>query len=321
MLAGGALSGCATTAPMPVGFTDTLQPRGPYRLAPVHVSEDRVIRVVAGLRPYRPGGFVVRAERFGAKTLVHNYGHGGGGITLSWGTSHLAVDAGFGGPDREYAVLGCGAVGLATARLIQRRGGRVTIYAKALPPETTSNIAGGQWWPASVYAESVATPAFMTQFVQAARLSYGHYQPLVGARYGVRWTRNYYIGRDSVAGAVGVLADLAPEARVLAAGEHPFGATSVVQVDGMQVEPAIYLQAMLDDVLAAGGKVVVRDFARARGCSETAGGGGVQLHWPGGSRPVRRHRAGAGEGATSGAASPAGGDLQPAGRQVVHVPA
>ena len=80
---------------------------------------------------------MVRAETFGAKTLVHNYGHGGGGITLSWGTSHLAVDEGFAGPDRDYAVLGCGAVGLATARLIQRRGGRVTIYAKALPPDTT----------------------------------------------------------------------------------------------------------------------------------------------------------------------------------------
>ena len=146
LLAGGALSGCATTtgAPASQALTDPLAPRGPLRLAPVHVSEDRVIRAVAGLRPFRPGGFVVRAEKLGDKLVVHNYGHGGGGITLSWGTSHLAVDEGFAGPERDYAVLGCGAVGLATARLIQRRGGRVTIYAKALPPDTTSNIAGGR---------------------------------------------------------------------------------------------------------------------------------------------------------------------------------
>jgi glycine/D-amino acid oxidase-like deaminating enzyme len=60
--------------------------------APVRVARDRVIREVVGLRPYRPSGFVVDAERLGHKLLVHNYGHGGGGVTLSWGTASLAVD-------------------------------------------------------------------------------------------------------------------------------------------------------------------------------------------------------------------------------------
>src|ERR1700730_5723201 len=60
--------------------------------APVKVSRDRIIREVVGLRPYRPEGFVVEAERVGQKLLVHNYGHGGAGITLSWGTASLALD-------------------------------------------------------------------------------------------------------------------------------------------------------------------------------------------------------------------------------------
>ena len=34
---------------------------------------------------------MLRAEKLDAKLLVHNYGHGGGGMTLSWGTSDLAV--------------------------------------------------------------------------------------------------------------------------------------------------------------------------------------------------------------------------------------
>src|SRR5438045_8105444 len=59
--------------------------------APVKVSRDRIIREVVGLRPYRSEGFVVDAERVGEKLLVHNYGHGGAGITLSWGTASLAV--------------------------------------------------------------------------------------------------------------------------------------------------------------------------------------------------------------------------------------
>ena len=53
--------------------------------APVRASADRVIRTVSGLRPYRPSGFVVRSERIGNKTVVHNYGHGGAGVTISWG--------------------------------------------------------------------------------------------------------------------------------------------------------------------------------------------------------------------------------------------
>src|SRR2546430_9903070 len=106
--------------------------------APVKVSRDRLIREVVGLRPYRAEGFVVDAERIGHKLLVHNYGHGGAGITLSWGTASLAADLA-----REYlgartpssalsaksdrshphhfAVLGCGVSGLSTARVLQRR--------------------------------------------------------------------------------------------------------------------------------------------------------------------------------------------------------
>src|SRR5215472_13258969 len=124
-------------------------------LAPVLVSADREIRTVVGLRPHRPSGFVVRAEKLGEKLVIHNYGHGGGGITLSWGTSELAVellpgDTSLGTP-ADVAVIGCGAVGLATARLLQDRGLRVTIYASELPPNTTSNIAGGQWHPFAVF--------------------------------------------------------------------------------------------------------------------------------------------------------------------------
>ncbi len=60
------------------------------RLRPVTIAPERVIRTIVGLRPFRPSGFVVRADKADEKTIVHNYGHGGAGITLSWGTAHLA---------------------------------------------------------------------------------------------------------------------------------------------------------------------------------------------------------------------------------------
>src|SRR5437764_11381754 len=82
------LAGCASRTRL----SAPLQPAGESLvLAPVAVEENRIIRRVVGLRPFRPGGFVVRAEPLGDK-LVHNYGHGGGGVTLSWGTAELAAE-------------------------------------------------------------------------------------------------------------------------------------------------------------------------------------------------------------------------------------
>ncbi len=58
----------------------------------VKISWDRVIRTTIGLRPHRPGGFVLKADKLDAKTLIHNYGHGGAGMSLSWGTASMAAD-------------------------------------------------------------------------------------------------------------------------------------------------------------------------------------------------------------------------------------
>jgi len=239
------------------------------RFAPVNVSNDRVIRTVVGLRPYRRSGFVVRAENIDGKTIVHNYGHGGGGVTLSWGTAHLAVELALPASAKRIAVLGAGAVGLATARLLQEHGIEVTIYTKSLPPETTSNIAGAQWFPYFVFSRDAATPAFLAQFVEAARFSYRRYQLMVGDYYGIRWLPNYMMNREPF-GEGGLhskrspIADLIPELRDLTKDEHPFPFPYVRQFDTMFIEPARYLEAMLREFRIAGGTVVVAEFHDVR---------------------------------------------------------
>ena len=55
------------------------------------VSQNAVIRVIVGHRPYRYTGFRVEREEINGKRLIHNYGHGGGGLSLGWGSSALAV--------------------------------------------------------------------------------------------------------------------------------------------------------------------------------------------------------------------------------------
>src|ERR1700704_6591347 len=130
LAAGGGLLGCVKR---PVGAAIAGGSAGESavdacHLPRVRVSPEREIRTVVGLRPFRPSGFRVAKEMVGETAVVHNYGHGGGGITLSWGTSKLAVDLGLPGRVGPVAVLGCGAVGLATARLVQEAGFDVTIY-------------------------------------------------------------------------------------------------------------------------------------------------------------------------------------------------
>src|SRR5690242_2687154 len=193
------LSGCAarrsasSTANRAYEAPDISFIGGACGLPPVHVSADREIRTVVGLRPYRPSGFVVRGEKLDDTLVIHNYGHGGGGITLSWGTAKLGLDLGLPGHNGPVAVLGCGAVGLATARLLQEAGAAVTIYAKDLPPNTTSNIAGGQWFPAFVSQPEKRTALFNQQFQAAVEFAYQRYQIMVGPQYGVRWMRNYFL--------------------------------------------------------------------------------------------------------------------------------
>ena len=115
-LAGGPLLGSALSGCRSILEADSSRRFSALTLPPVHVESERVIRVVTGLRPYRPSGFVIRSETFDNKLVVHNYGHGGAGVTLSWGSAELAVEKVLESGRREaVAILGCGVIGLSTA--------------------------------------------------------------------------------------------------------------------------------------------------------------------------------------------------------------
>jgi D-amino-acid oxidase len=244
-----ALPGCVTTPRAAVVRASCL--------APVNVSAERVIRTVAGLRPYRASGFVVRAEALGEKRLVHNYGHGGAGITLSWGSSRLATQLGLQGHQGPVAVIGAGVMGLTTARLVQESGFPVTIYTEALTPHTTSNIAGGQISPFGHYSNGEVTPEWRAQFAAAMDYSWRRFQIMVGDDYGIRWLPTYQESAN-----VGRWRDpYHTDARPLAPTEHPFPVEHLIRYNTMYVEVGRFLRELTQDVQVAGGRIEVRKFA------------------------------------------------------------
>jgi len=245
-----ALSGCAT-----VRVAEGCSP-----LPPVFVDESRVIRSVAGLRPYRASGFVVRRDGLGDKALIHNYGHGGAGITLSWGSSRLATDLGLAGHSGPVAVIGSGVMGLTTARLAQESGLPVTIYTAALPPDTTSAVAGGQVSPFGHFREDSVTPQWMGQFKAAMAYSWKRFQTLAGDRYGIRWLPTYEQSRNA-AFADDWLNEFHANARLLRRDEHPFPVEHIVRFDTMYVETPRFMAELTADFLRNGGKIKMRRFA------------------------------------------------------------
>jgi glycine/D-amino acid oxidase-like deaminating enzyme len=258
----------AISASAAIAATSALAPRlraftgdSKRKFYPVKVSRSRLIREVVGLRPYRPEGFVVATEKIGDKLLVHNYGHGGAGITLSWGSAALAIEQARDSGQTQFAVLGCGVIGLSTARMLQRQGGTVTIYAKALPPQTTSNIAGGFWYPTSVFDTDKATPKFLEQFNSACRVAQRAFQLLAGPEYGVHWIETYQFlngpeaAGQEMAGGNSLYADI----HIHQDAKHYFGAPYVKQFTTLLIEPQTYLNALLRDFYIAGGKIVVME--------------------------------------------------------------
>ncbi|MDT7655133.1 MAG: hypothetical protein QOI36_6544, partial [Pseudonocardiales bacterium] len=90
---------------------------------------------IAGVRPVRNGTYRLETETDSGKFIVHNYGHGGAGITLSWGCAAKVADKVKtrvqASHDTNVAILGAGVMGMtAASRLLDLSLNlTVTIYA------------------------------------------------------------------------------------------------------------------------------------------------------------------------------------------------
>jgi len=252
------LGGCATSASMP-GGTSFKRPFSRKPLLAPKISANNIITEIVGHRPYRPEGFVVRSEVFGDKTLVHNYGHGGGGISLSWGSSALAVSEVKTAEHKEAAIIGSGVMGLTTARLLQEAGWKVTIYTKEMSRHTTSEVAGGEWGPYSVHDPLVSSDAFKLQLQLAAKIAHETFARMVGADYGIQWME-LYSASNELSKDDNPFRQYYPFSQVYGPKEHPFTTNYCTVSATMLVETTTFLRRLIQDIRLAGGEFVIRNF-------------------------------------------------------------
>jgi glycine/D-amino acid oxidase-like deaminating enzyme len=171
-------------------------------------------------------------------------------------------------PDRTpVAVLGAGAVGLATARVLQERGHEVEILSADPIDATTSAVAGASWYPVGVFAGAPATEARGRVFEQAARRAHARFASMADAGLGVRWGDEYV--PDNSPGRIEAghgwvfrrLRDLYPGGELLEGDAHPFLTRYAFRYRTLFMDAPIYLAAMLGEFRERGGTFRIRRFA------------------------------------------------------------
>jgi glycine/D-amino acid oxidase-like deaminating enzyme len=260
------LAGCATTAAVPKASPAIVLPR-------VRAELNRLFDITVCLRPFRAQGPRLDAEEVNGKLVVHNYGHGGSGWSLSWGSAHVVVAKAMQAGPKEIAVIGCGALGLTAAIVAQQAGVKVTIYARDMLADTRSARATGSWTPDSriALADKVA-PEFPALWEQMARTSFHTYRRYLGLPGNpVEWTDRYYLSggthihppADGLAFASysDRIRDIMPRSEDLPGGATNFPATSSVRHNAlMQFNIADYGHTLLTDFFTAGGRFVPMEF-------------------------------------------------------------
>ena len=272
----GSLPGCA------VGLRDTSRrPTAAETLSfpRLRASVDRITRITVCTRPFRAQGPRLELERIGEKSVVHNYGHGGSGWSLSWGSSGIAVAKALSTGERDIGVIGCGALGITSALLLQRAGARVTIYAKELPPNVRSSLATGLWTPDSrICFDENATPEFKQTWAAMARDSYRTYQTLMGLpgnpvefidSFAVSDTADTHRHHDASPTDTRpkfaelqreLISDLIPNSAEYGPGTHPFANRYLRRNTFMMFNLASYSRMLMSDFLANGGKIEIVEF-------------------------------------------------------------
>jgi glycine/D-amino acid oxidase-like deaminating enzyme len=253
-------------------------------LIPLRVTPDQ-------LRPLRAAGPNLGTEMIGDTLVVHNYGHGGSGWSLSWGSADVALGKAMTTLPKEIAVVGCGIIGLTTAVLAQQYGLKVTIYTRDMIQRTRSFRASGSFTPGSrVALTEPAGPEFGALWEQMARFSWKAFRTCIGLpgkpvefadSYGLSdtpITRRVWSADPAITDSYSTkgvplqhiefahlderIRDIVPQAVPLAPEDIPFNAAYATRGSQMHFNFSSYAHMLLTEFFGRGGKCEMRDFHR-----------------------------------------------------------
>ncbi len=222
---------------------------------------------LVGVRPHRDGGVCLKLDdelipsRHGSKFLIHNYGHGGAGITLSFGCASvvadhvrlLARDMRRSRTRPSVAVIGSGVIGLTVAAELRRRWPNlpITIYAKELDVrKTTSFVAGGQFEPSGICDEydTEAGKQVLADYLRRSRDRIAEIQSSSRQNhYGIAYRRDYTLDHWNRAYDECTPFDVVPQCRV---GTLPFGRLNTMgrEYKTWLINPTILLPRLIADL-------------------------------------------------------------------------
>lgn len=258
-------------------------------LMPMRLSPDHLIDIKCCIRPLRAAGPNLGTEMVGDRLVIHNYGHGGSGWSLSWGSAEVAVGKALSVLPESIAVVGCGIIGLTSAIVAQRAGLKVTIYARELLPRTRSFRASGSYTPGSRIAlAGPAGPQFGDLWEQMARFSWKMFRTFLGLpgnpvefgdSYAVsekpierrKWPADPAISESWESSGLPRqnsefahlderIRDIVPQGVNLAPEENPFASSYAQRSSQMHFNFPSYGHILLTEFFERGGRFVMRDF-------------------------------------------------------------
>ena len=260
-------------------------------LVPMRLTPDQLVDMKCCLRPLRAAGPNLGTEMVGDKLVIHNYGHGGSGWSLSWGSAEVVVGKALAVLPRKVAVVGCGIIGLTSAIVAQRAGLDVTIYARDLLPRTRSFRASGSYTPGSRIAlEGPAGADFPDLWEQMARQSWRTFRTMLGLPGNpVEFGDSYAVSDTPIerrtfpadlaitdsyettglprqnsefAHLDSRIRDIVPQAQPLEPGENPFGMPYATRTSTMHFNFPAYAAVLMEEFFGRGGRYVMKSFHR-----------------------------------------------------------
>ncbi len=258
-------------------------------LVPMRLSPDQLIDLKCCIRPLRAAGPNLGTEMVRERLVIHNYGHGGSGWSLSWGSAEVAVGKALSVLPQRIAVIGCGIIGLTSAIVAQRAGLGVTIYARDPIQRTRSFRASGSFTPGSRIALSgPAGPQFPDLWEQMARQSWKMFRTMLGLPGDpVAFGDSYALSENPIERrtwpadpaitasyeTTGLphqnaefahldtrIRDIVPQSVPLALGENPFGTPYATRSSQMYFNFPAYSHLLMSEFLARGGRYEMRNF-------------------------------------------------------------